>query len=909
MNNYQLTYQLTEKKRSSSFSLFVLCSIFSIICICSLLSCNNLFQPSNPEKTAGKTGYLSLSIGGIQIGRTIMPVTDGIKYRLEITNTAAHDPLTLEELPNAPIPLLEGTYNLKVTAYMNDYTMPAAEKSQRMTINAGRNTTITLTLLAILEEGEGTFSWDITYADGITVRDALMTVTRFTDNGEVSEDPLYIDHPGTKILNTGYYRVVIKLTRLKDGIEETAELREILHIYPNMESVFKPTITNSHFTSAIFVTNNADTGNGSLRWAIEEAQKRANSTIIIDSSVKTIVLTGSLPLTIGTDNPINLTIEGNGVTITQSFLEDVPLLEISSESSNITIRRVHFDGGQAQFGGAIYNNSQANITLESCIFSGNQAYTGGAINTIGNLYIKGCTFYGNSATSYGGAIYTSGGDMFFEGNLFYGNTAGTHPVISPTSSGTMTSYGCNVVDVPFNASPPPNNPHCGWDQGDGDIYVTSPVVMQKTFKPISESETACIIDSLYTDYPTIDFYGRPIVAPASPGAVQETTAETYYQVTFDTHRLPTISPIVVSPHDKIDKPADPVSSVYNFDRWYKDSNYSTIWDFAIDTVDVPTTLYAKWTYTVEFFNNYEDGETNSQLFTLGIEQPLKENSFNRLNYDFVGWAVESDGDVVYRDQETVNNLIPNSDKTVNLYAVWKSDEEDVADWLMKQPGGNSSNDPVFLSLQINLGTMTAEESGWRQLLTAIDTAGKFVKLDLSACSINATETTIIFNPDSSVATGKEKIVEIFLPDTAIKIADGNSDNPTFKSFTNLTSFSGMNLTTIGDYAFYGCTNLAKLDLGATEIKTIGEYAFQGCTSLQTIYLPATLSSIGDSAFKGCTELMFVTCYADTPPTLTNQATVFASCNELQYIFVQITAIGDYKTSWGSYASKIDGIPK
>ncbi|MDR1272207.1 MAG: InlB B-repeat-containing protein [Clostridiales Family XIII bacterium] len=45
----------------------------------------------------------------------------------------------------------------------------------------------------------------------------------------------------------------------------------------------------------------------------------------------------------------------------------------------------------------------------------------------------------------------------------------------------------------------------------------------------------------------------------------------------------------------IGKPApDPVRGGHTFEGWYKDPGYATAWDFAVDTVNVDTTLYAKW---------------------------------------------------------------------------------------------------------------------------------------------------------------------------------------------------------------------------------------------------------------------------------------------------------------------------
>ncbi len=62
---------------------------------------------------------------------------------------------------------------------------------------------------------------------------------------------------------------------------------------------------------------------------------------------------------------------------------------------------------------------------------------------------------------------------------------------------------------------------------------------------------------------------------------------------------------------------------------------------------------------------------------------------------------------------------------------------------------------------------------------------------------------------------------------------------------------------IGDYAFYGCTNLEAVDI-ATTVVSIGNYAFQKCTKLESLKLPTMMETIGDYAFDGCTALTSVT---------------------------------------------------
>ncbi|MBQ8522590.1 MAG: leucine-rich repeat protein [Clostridia bacterium] len=102
-------------------------------------------------------------------------------------------------------------------------------------------------------------------------------------------------------------------------------------------------------------------------------------------------------------------------------------------------------------------------------------------------------------------------------------------------------------------------------------------------------------------------------------------------------------------------------------------------------------------------------------------------------------------------------------------------------------------------------------------------------------------------------------------------------------------------TSIGNYAFYGCTSLTSVDLSnCTNLTTIGNYAFDNCTSLTSIDLPSSLTTIGNYAFYNCTSLTSIT----LPSSLTTIGTyAFSSCTSLTSIDLSactsLTTIGDF----------------
>ena len=65
------------------------------------------------------------------------------------------------------------------------------------------------------------------------------------------------------------------------------------------------------------------------------------------------------------------------------------------------------------------------------------------------------------------------------------------------------------------------------------------------------------------------------------------------------------------------------------------------------------------------------------------------------------------------------------------------------------------------------------------------------------------------------------------------------------------------ITSIGNYAFPGCSNLTNITI-ADSVKSIGEYAFHQCSKLTNVVLPEGMTTIGNSVFYECSSLTSVT---------------------------------------------------
>ena len=87
------------------------------------------------------------------------------------------------------------------------------------------------------------------------------------------------------------------------------------------------------------------------------------------------------------------------------------------------------------------------------------------------------------------------------------------------------------------------------------------------------------------------------------------------------------------------------------------------------------------------------------------------------------------------------------------------------------------------------------------------------------------------------------------------------------------------ITEIGDFAFYGLTNLKEVSI-ADSVTKIGHYALKNCSALSEVQLPEKLESIGESAFYGCTALKDIT-FHENVQSIGSYA--LARCTELKKV--------------------------
>lgn len=131
----------------------------------------------------------------------------------------------------------------------------------------------------------------------------------------------------------------------------------------------------------------------------------------------------------------------------------------------------------------------------------------------------------------------------------------------------------------------------------------------------------------------------------------------------------------------------------------------------------------------------------------------------------------------------------------------------------------------------------------------------------------------------------------------------------FYGCSNVVTVHFPAVTSISDNAFYSCKKLTAADFPA--VKNIGSSAFQSCISLTTADYPA-VTSIGNVAFMGCSNLTTLILRN------TNNVCTLSNTNALNgtliksgtgYIYVPAALVDSYKTAtnWATYANQIRAI--
>ena len=328
---------------------------------------------------------------------------------------------------------------------------------------------------------------------------------------------------------------------------------------------------------------------------------------------------------------------------------------------------------------------------------------------------------------------------------------------------------------------------------------------------------------------------------------------------------------------------------YDFAGWYTDPDFAVLAAFPI-TVIRNISLYARWVERADF--NFYAVRFESNGGSQVADQRVAEGSTvvrpanpAKSGYTFNGWYADAGLNTIYDFSTPVTGHIA-------LYAKWNYssgiifNEEEIGPYLDGQAGGASLNNPITLPLSMQL-----TEARWLAILSAVSSRGKYVTLDLSACTRSGDNTGGGLRSDGTFdplsTTNNPYVASLILPNMATNIQAGTWGASAFSGLVNIRTISGNNIMDIEDYTFYGCTNLTSVIF--PEVTNVGDYVFVNCTSLGSIIFPK-VTDIGEHSFAGCTSLTGVS----FPLANSIGSGAFYDCSSLEDVYFPIaTDIGSY----------------
>ena len=288
-------------------------------------------------------------------------------------------------------------------------------------------------------------------------------------------------------------------------------------------------------------------------------------------------------------------------------------------------------------------------------------------------------------------------------------------------------------------------------------------------------------------------------------------------------------------------------------------------------------------------NGKEISVTHGETFVFPVSQ--------RSGYSFLGWYV-GDEQLTSSDGRSLDVWSYTSDQTVT--AKWQINSYAVALQININGAGElyGAGNYEYASIasikaKLYLGyeftgwydgdKLLSKQPSYTFSLPAMDvnyTAKFAMKDEMSIFSFASTF-------DACTITGiKDKsVTDITIPDYVTSIG-----SYAFYGCSGLTSvIIEEGVTSIGDNAFRGCSSLTSVTIG-NGVTSIGMQSFKDCSRLTSVTIPNSVKSIGHNAFENCSSFTVIT----IPNSVTSIGSgAFAGCGKLVSITIPFIGAGEF----------------
>ena len=275
-------------------------------------------------------------------------------------------------------------------------------------------------------------------------------------------------------------------------------------------------------------------------------------------------------------------------------------------------------------------------------------------------------------------------------------------------------------------------------------------------------------------------------------------------------------------------------TTYTFEGWYKDAEYTVLWDFANDTVESDITIYAKWNaqakayYSVTF--KAEGAKNIPDPIKVYEGDKLKKPSKNPkiANKEFKGWYTgEAESDKKFSGW---NKPIK---ENITLYARWEENGYSVT-FDMNGGGFTGNYNGGAYNNASNIKTKVALGKG-------IDSAAYPESVTSANMKYNN------YNTDSNWYTDKECLAPYSKKNSNGSDKVLEKDITLYKKWYYTNSGFTMNPNGAVLYKYNGSSENVVIP---STITTIGENAFSNLNGIASITLPEKIADVRSNAFSG-----------------------------------------------------------